>query len=348
MPFTSNILPDTPKVSVIIPCRNEALHIHRCISSLLESNYPINLLEILVVDGSSTDGTRTVLDDIKRVYPFIQILDNPRKFIPIAMNIGITQSRGDIILKVDAHSSYPKNYITQCVRFMIKFDADNVGGYLKVTPSEDTMMAKSIAIVLSHKIGSGYGSTKTKVTSPTWSDSVGFGCYKKSMLDRIGYYNENLTRGSDMELNNRLRSHGGKILKVPGITVNYYTKSTLLSFWIHNFTDGYWVTYPLIFLRTPFTLRHVVPLAFVASIFSLFVVGIWDSLYLKLGTAILSLYLAMISAVSCYLTLQQKNFLYFVAIWATFFTRHIAYGLGSIFGLIAIPFHLTSRILLRK
>ena len=348
MPSTSNTLPETPKVSVIVPCRNEERYIDQCISSLLKTSYPINHLEILIVDGSSTDGTKAKLASLKRKHPFIQILANPKKVIPIAMNIGIANSTGDIILKVDAHSTYPGNYITQCVEFMIEYQADNIGGYLSVTPSSNTIVAKSIALVLSNKIGSGYGSTKTKVSVPTWTDSVGFGCYKRSMLDKIGYYNEGLTRGSDMDLNNRLRSNGGKILKIPEITVAYYTKSTLGSFWNHNFSDGYWVTYPLALLRTPFTLRHIIPLAFVTGVSVLLLLGIWNTLFLLLGISILGFYLLVISVTSVYIAIKQGNPLYFPVLCMTFFTRHIAYGTGSILGLIAIPYHLLSRLLRRN
>ena len=345
MPSTSNTLPETPKVSVIIPCRNEERYIDHCISSLLRTNYPVSHLEILIVDGSSTDGTKTKLASLKRKHPIIQILDNPKKVIPVAMNIGIAHSTGDIVLKVDAHSTYPENYIAQCVKFMIEYQADNIGGHLSVTPSSNTIVAKSIAIVLSSKIGSGYGSTKTKVSVPTWTDSVGFGCYKRSMLDKIGFYNEALTRGSDMDLNNRLRSNGGRILKVPEITVNYYTKSTLGSFWNHNFSDGYWVTYPLALLRTPFTLRHLIPLAFVTGVAALFLSGAWNTLFLFLGIAILAFYVLVISASSAYITITQGNPLYFPILCMTFFTRHIAYGIGSMFGLIAIPCRCLSRLL---
>ena len=344
MPSTSNTLPEAPKVSVIVPCRNEERYIDQCISSLLQTSYPINHLEILIVDGSSTDGTKAKLTSLKQKHPIIQILDNPRKVIPIAMNIGIANSTGDIVLKVDAHSTYPENYIAQCVKFMIEFQADNIGGHLSVTPSANTIIAKSIAIVLSNKIGSGYGSTKTKVSVPTWTDSVGFGCYKRSALDKIGYYNERLTRGSDMDLNNRLRSNGGKILKVPEITVDYYTKSSLASFWNHNFTDGYWVTYPLVLLKTPFTLRHLIPLGFVSGVSVLFLLGTWNSLFLLLGISTLTFYVCVISATSFYISTTQRNPVYFPVLCMTFFTRHIAYGLGSIFGLIAIPYHLLSTL----
>lgn len=345
MPSTSNTSPETPKVSVIVPCRNEEYYIERCISSLLRTNYPISHLEILIVDGSSTDGTKAKLASLKQKYPIIQIFDNPKRIIPVAMNIGIANSTGDIVLKVDAHSTYPENYIAQCAKFMTEYQADNIGGHLSVTPSSNTIVAKSIALVLSSKLGSGYGSTKTKVSVPTWTDSVGFGCYKRSTLDKIGYYNEALTRGSDMDLNNRLRSNGGKILKVPEITVDYYTKSTLGSFWNHNFSDGYWVTYPLAFLRTPFTLRHIIPFAFVTGVATLFLSGALNTLFLFLAISILAFYILVISAISTYIAATQGNPLYFPILCMTFFIRHIAYGIGSMFGLIAIPFYHLSRLL---
>ncbi|MFN3975395.1 MAG: glycosyltransferase, partial [Dehalococcoidia bacterium] len=116
-----------PFVSAIVPCRNEERFIAACLDSLIANDYPKERLEILVVDGMSKDGTRRIVQTYAQRYPFILLLSNSKRIIPSAMNIGIGHARGDIILKVDAHSTYAPDYIRKCVTALQEYGADNVG-----------------------------------------------------------------------------------------------------------------------------------------------------------------------------------------------------------------------------
>src|SRR5437879_2585709 len=107
---------ERPRVSIVIPCRNERRLIGKCLDSIMANDYPGDRLEVLVVEGRSEDGTREVLAEYAQRCPNIKILDNPRKHLPIALNIGITEASGDIIVRMDAHSTYKNNYVSECVR----------------------------------------------------------------------------------------------------------------------------------------------------------------------------------------------------------------------------------------
>src|SRR4051812_35118916 len=102
-------------VSVIIPCRNEEKYIGRCLDSILEQDFPQNQMEILIADGISTDKTRDILQAYANKYSCVRWFDNPRKIVPTGLNILIHQSRGEIIVRMDCHADYPRNYISQCV-----------------------------------------------------------------------------------------------------------------------------------------------------------------------------------------------------------------------------------------
>lgn len=103
-------------LSVICPIYNEEKYIAQCIESLLLQDYPQNDLEILFVDGMSTDKTRGIIASYTKKYPFIKMLDNPKKIVPYAMNTGIKASKGEIIIRLDGHVEYPTNYFSALVK----------------------------------------------------------------------------------------------------------------------------------------------------------------------------------------------------------------------------------------
>ena len=129
-------------VSVIIPCRNEEKFIGKCLDSVIANDYLKDNLEILVIDGMSDDKTREILKDYSQKYNFIRMIDNPKKFTPFALNIGVKNAKGEIIIRLDAHSIYNKDYISKCIKYLKEYEVDNVGGIWKIMPSEKTLIIK--------------------------------------------------------------------------------------------------------------------------------------------------------------------------------------------------------------
>lgn len=323
-------------VSIIIPCRNERKFIGGCLDSIIANDYPKDKLEVLVVDGMSEDGSREIVHDYTRRYPFIRLLDNPKRIIPAAFNAGIGHSTGKIIIIMSGHSTYNNNYITTCVKSLAEYGADNVGGVLTTVPGVDTAIAKSIALSLSHPFGAGNSYLRIGSSKPRWADTTGFGCYKREVFDRIGLYNEDLTRSSDMDLNVRLRAAGGKILLNPDIVAHYRADPTLRAFFKHNFVDGLWAVYPLKFGSRTFYWRHLGPLAFVlglagSAVASLFFATLW---WLFLG--IFGAYILVNTTSSLQIAVKERHLGYMATLPLAFVTRHIAYGLGSFYGMIKV------------
>src|SRR5215472_8860141 len=114
-----------PFATVIVPCRNEERNIARCLDSILANDYPKDRLEILVLDGMSEDKTREIVGGYEKRFSCVRLLDNPQKHIPMAMNIGIREARGERILKMDAHSTYPSDYVSLCVKYQDEYGAEN-------------------------------------------------------------------------------------------------------------------------------------------------------------------------------------------------------------------------------
>lgn len=326
------------KVSIIIPSRNEEKFIGKCLNSIVTQDYPKENLEVLVVDGMSEDKTKEIVKDYSQKYSFIKLLDNPNKITPFAMNIGIKNSKGDIIMKIDAHSVYQKDYISKCLENLQKYKADNVGGILKTLPAKNTLIAKAIALSLSSFFGAGNSYFRTGLKEAKEADTVAFGCYKREVFDKIGLYNENLARSQDMELNVRLKKAGGKIMLCPDIAAIYYPKDNLKDFFWHNFQDGFWAVYPLKFVKIPFSIRHYIPLIFASALFFSFILSFFSEFFRVLFWLIIYIYFLVNAYFSYKISKREREAKFLFLLPLVFSLRHFGYGLGSLWGFAKIIF----------
>ncbi|MFH0791984.1 MAG: glycosyltransferase family 2 protein [bacterium] len=325
-----------PKVTIIIPVYNEERYIAECLDAVVNQDYPHEYLEALIVDGMSGDNTRAIVAQYLSKYPYLRLLDNDKRFTPMALNIGIKEARGDYIIRMDAHAVYQADYISKCIEYSHKYGADNVGGVIRAIPANKTIEAKAIALSLSSIFGVGGARFRLKSQKPQWVDTVFGGCYLKKTFDRIGLYNENLIRSQDLELNIRLKAHGGKILMVPDIVVDYYPKSTIKEFFRHNIEDGIWAVYPLKFIKLPFKLRHYLPMLFVLAFFIGMIFGTFFLLFRYLFVLMATGYLLVNLLFSLKISIKEKDPRLFIPLVLSFMSRHFGYGIGSVMGLIKL------------
>lgn len=214
-------------LSVICPIYNEEKYIAQCIESLLLQDYPQNDLEILFVDGMSTDKTRGIIASYTKKYPFIKMLDNPKKIVPYAMNTGIKASKGEIIIRLDGHVEYPTNYFSALVKNLKELDADNVGALCETLPCGPSSKEQAIAEALSSSFGMGNSYFRIGCNEVRQVDTVPFGCFKREVFDKVGLYDNELIRNQDDELNGRIIKNGGKIYLIPSIVTKYYARDKI-------------------------------------------------------------------------------------------------------------------------
>jgi len=323
-------------ISIIIPCRNEGKFIRQCLDSVIAQDYPKGKLEVLVVDGLSQDNTRQIVERYAGQYPFIKLLENPKKVIPTAMNIGIRSAKADIVMKIDAHTVYEKDYIAKCVKYLNEYSADNVGGLAIAVPRNGTLVAKAIVISLSHPFGVGNSYFRVGLNQPRWADTAFSGCYRREVFERIGLYNENIARSEDVDANSRLRRAGGKILLVPEIKAYYYARSRFREFIAHNFDNGVWITYPLKFGRVLFSWRHLVPLIFVSSLIATALLSFSVVAFFWLFLFIAGCYVLANLYFSFRIAIRERSLKYLCLMPIVFVMLHVGYGLGSIWGLLLV------------
>ena len=323
-----------PTVSIIIPTRNEEKFIEKCLRSFLDSDYPGELIEIIVVDGKSDDRTEEIVGKISSSDNRVQLIKNEKKITPVAMNLGIKASKGEYVFFSGAHSEMPSDYVKKCIQHALETNADNVGGVVKTEPRVNSAVGRAIAEVLSHPIGVGGAKFRTGVSRPTEVDTVPFGCYKREVFERIGYFNEQLVRNQDIELNLRLKRAGGKIVLFPDIEFTYFARSTYKDLWRNSFGNGYWVIAGSRFSNIPFSLRHIVPFLFVSFIVVFGLISIWVPLVRIFYLTIITLYISLLLIASLGISLRPGRFDLFLPAFTGFIVLHIAYGIGSLKGLV--------------
>ncbi|MBF8266602.1 MAG: putative Succinoglycan biosynthesis protein ExoA [Dehalococcoidia bacterium] len=338
--------PTRPLVSIVIPCLRERKHIGAALESILLQDYPRERLEVLVVDGMSEDGTREIVQDISLHHPHIRLLDNPKRVTPAALNVGIQGARGEVIVRMDAHTTYETDYVTRCVRALSESNADVVGGIWKVVPEEDSLLGRAIALALSDSFGVGNAHYRTgHTTEPRQVDAVPFGSYRRHLFERVGLFDESVPRSEDADLYRRVRAAGGKILLVPTIVAYYRARSSLLAFLRHTLQNGFLVTYYLKTRRVTFFGRHLVPLAFVSTVVALAALALVHSAFLWPLAAVLASHSLANLLASFRVAAAQKNARYMAIMLAVFAALHWCYGLGAAWGLVRA---LTSTSLWRR
>lgn len=335
---------NTPFVSIIIPCRNEEKFIGECLDSIIANDYPKDRLEVFIVDGMSEDETKRIVENYIEQYSFIKLLSNPRKITPCALNIGIKNAMGEIIMRMDAHATFEKSYISKCVKYLNEYNVDNVGGTMITRPRKDTFIGKTIVTALSNRFGVGGSAFRIGAKEVTEVDTVFGGCYRKEVFDKIGFFNEKLSNTQDVEFNLRLKKKNGKILLVPDIISYYYTRSDFKSFLKNNFRNGVWSILPFKFTATmPVSWRHLIPLVFVLSLIGS--LGLWGLSGL-LGLHSLLSFLSFLFIIILYflasiyfsvkIALKKNDLRYFFIMPIIFASLHIGYGLGSMWGLVKL------------
>ncbi|CBK40648.1 putative Succinoglycan biosynthesis protein ExoA [Nitrospira defluvii] len=321
-----------PAVTVLVPCRDEERFIGACLDSILNNDYPKDRLEILVIDGMSQDGTRASVSRYSANHPSIRLLDNLKQDTPHGLNLGIAAAIGDIIVRMDAHSMYPKNYISRLVAWLSKTGADNVGGVCMTVPANDSPVARAIARGLSHPFGVGTSYFRIGTSTPRWVDTVFGGCYRRDVFARIGLFDEQLIRNQDDEFNHRLIARGGRILLVPDVVSYYYPRSSLAQLWRMFYQYGYFKPLVALKLGRIGTGRQVVPMVCLGLLVGLSVASIASPVARFMLMLLVALYLSADFAVSFAVGLSSglrcAGWLMLV-----FPTLHVSYGMGYMRGI---------------
>lgn len=319
-------------ISIIAPCRNEARFIDGFLDAVAGFEDPGEPFELLVVDGQSDDGTREALANAQVRLPWLQVINNPRRITPVAMNLGIAAAKGDYIVRMDIHADYPSDYLAKLIRWARETGADNVGGLCRTGLVVKTATARAIKKVFEDRLGVGNSLFRIGSAEVREVDTVPFGCYRREVFSTVGLFDERLVRVQDYEFNRRLKASGGRILLVPEIVCTYYPRSTYGALWENRFATGKGVVLLPYYIRSfrATGARHGVPLLFLLSLTVPLLAALFWAPAAVLTLVAGASYLAAIGARSLKLRDEQTPARH---IMAAFGVLHLSYGSGSLAGI---------------
>ena len=249
-------------VSIIVPCRNEAGAIRAFLESLLAQDLAGLDWEVIIADGMSDDGTRAILEEYSHREPRIRVIDNPGRIVSTGLNAAIAAARGEVILRMDAHSEYECDYVRKCLTVLEETAADNVGG--PWIARGKTYIARAIAAAFQSRFSAGTAfGHNANYEGPV--DTVYLGCWRKETLLKIGLFDETLVRNQDDELNLRLIRAGRTVWQSPRIRSWYRPRNSLSALFRQYFQYGFWKVAVIRKHRVPASWRHLVPGAFVLA-----------------------------------------------------------------------------------
>ncbi len=210
-------------MSIILPIRNEADFVERCLHSVCRLDYPHDQLEILVVDGMSTDGTSKIIKRLALADPRIRLLENPQRAVASAMNMGIREAKGDLFTRIDGHAVVEPDFLRVAVRELKAHpDAWVVGGCIETVSAGP--QGEAIAAAMRSPVGVGNSRFRTGGYEG-WVDTLAFGTHHRWIVDRIGLFDEELVRNQDDDFNQRIRAAGGKIWLSNSIRSQYFSRN---------------------------------------------------------------------------------------------------------------------------
>ncbi|HSL46468.1 MAG TPA: glycosyltransferase family 2 protein [Anaerolineales bacterium] len=334
----------SPKVSVIVPCYNEQSTIRLLLEALREQTYPRADMEVIVADGLSTDGTRAAIDAFQRDYPdlSVRVVENTHRSIPSGVNRAIEMSRGEILLRLDAHSMPYPDYVANSVLAHGADRGANVGGIWEIRPSADTWIAQSIAVAAGHPLGVG-DALYRHAKQAAEVDTVPFGSFRRTLIEQIGLFDESLLTNEDYEFNVRVRKWGGKIWLDPSIRSVYFARSTLLELIRQYWRYGFWKWRML--RRYPDTLRwrQALPPLFVLSLLSLAALSIFLPIARLLLAGELLLYFSIMILAGVHAALQKRKASLVLGLPLAIAAMHISWGAGFLWSILTSSFQLHGR-----
>lgn len=329
------------KVSFIVVAYNAGNKLENLLANLEEQDYNHSNIEIILVDSNSNDNTKNIMIKFKesnKSFSEVLVLDNPKKILPCGWNIALEASTGDIILRVDAHSSLPNNFISKNVN-RIELGEKIVGGHRISIIDENNSWQKTLLIAEKSIFGSGIASYRRK-EEEQYVSTLAHAAYSREAFKKVGGYDERLARTEDNEMHYRMKKAGYKFLLDPTIKSYHHARNSLSKMMKQKYLNGYWIGLTMGISPRCFSIYHFVPLVFVlALIISIIGAVIFSAIPLVL---LLVAYLSFNIVNTIFSVAQEKKHFEYLLLPFIFFLLHISYGWGTLYGLIKLPFWIKS------
>ena len=324
---------ETRLISVLIPCYQEEGFIADCLTSVRAFTLPPGTaIEVLVIDGGSTDRTRQLVHASAERDSRVRLIENPRRTQSSALNIGIRAARGAFIMRLDAHSTYPADYLGQCLETALRTGSDNVGGIAVTRAGGAGYQAELTQALTTHRFGVGASFRTGAREGP--ADTVPFGFFRRDTFERLGLFDERLARAQDYELNRRIVAGGGTVWLNPRIVVQYSQQPTLSRFLSKQFfLDAPYNAYMWYLAPYTFTPRHAITAAFALGVIAGVPLSLLSRPIALAFGAVLALYAVLAVIAAAQQALRYRRLRHAVCLPLCFLAYHLTHGAGVLVGL---------------
>jgi succinoglycan biosynthesis protein ExoA len=321
---------DGVSVSVVVPCLNGARFIERLLDAIRTQDE--SPLEVIIVDGGSTDGTPALLDLYHERYSDFPLITQTARpgIIPASLNAGIRLARGNVIVRLDVRSCPRPDYVRRAVTTLLTTGAGVVGGRWEIEPGAQTAVGRGIAWAVQHPLGAGDAAYRVwrRDGAPFPVDTVPFGCFKAELWDMLGGYNEALFANEDYEFNWRVRAAGKTVLLDPSIVSKYASRGDFSQLVRQYFRYGWWKAQMLKQHPASIRARQILPAMFVAGMIVLAIGAVANTSVASLFYAATLAYLIVVGAVSIGIAGRRRAWSALVVLPMVFCTIHFGWGMG--------------------
>lgn len=321
-------------ITFCVVALDEADSIQSLLKNLCFQTYPHEKIEVILVDGGSVDRTKTIMKDFQQKFSSeffnILVLENKKKTLPCGWNIALDNFEGDAIVRVDAHAEIPNNFIEENVNHLTSGDYV-CGGYRPNIIDENTPLKKTLLAAETSMFGSSFANFRRK-GKERYVKSVFHGAYRREVFNKVGRFNEKLTRTEDNEMNYRIRKAGFKIHFYPDIISYQHTRNSLLKMLRQKFLNGYWIAKTLFITPGCISLVYFFPFFFFFGIIITSILAVFG--FDQSALILWSIY-GLFSGIAtvCSLIFDENRDSMYLFLPVLFFLLHVSYGIGTFIGL---------------
>ena len=315
---------------------NEQRYLPALLDDLLQQTYAKELIDVVLVDGNSTDNTWEIMESFREKhineYRNIRLLRNSKRVQPAGWNVVIKNSIADVLLRIDAHARLPKDFIEKNID-CIKSGEYVCGGPRENIIDENTPWKRTLLMAEQSMFGAGIASYRQRTNEKKYVNSLFHAAYRKEVIDKVGLFNEALVRTEDNEYHYRIREAGYKICYDPMIHSLYQTRNSLKGIMRQKYLNGFWIGKTLFICPRCISIFHLVPFAFVLAILLTIVLGIAGILWPLAALWIAYIFTNVGMTLTTIVSGRETNIMAFF-LPLLFLGLHLSYGIGTLVGIV--------------
>ena len=324
-------------VSLCIIAYNEEKFLPNLLADISAQTYPHDFIEVILVDGNSSDKTKSIMLDFQnsnQTFKQVKVLDNPKRIQAAGWNVAISNAVEDVIIRIDAHTHIPTEFTEKNIA--LHEEGEFVTGGVRPCVIEEPNAWKNTLLEVENSLFGSSISDSRHSTEKKYVKSMFHAAYRKEVFEKAGLFNENLLRTEDNEMHYRIRNVGYKFCFDPNIVSYQYARSSLKKMIKQKYGNGYWIGLTLGICPGCISVYHFVPFVFILGILLTTILSFFGWWLLAVLMWCASGFFTLVSTIIT--LIKRRGNKYTILMPILFLILHISYGIGTLVGLLKMPF----------